>query len=384
MPKLREFLSKLGINNDKFDYLVLNQNPDISSTDIGTMCFNDEDKTLDIKITTNVTLQVGQEMHVRVVNKTGSTLQNGTVVYINNAQGNRPTVSPVSTSSYLSCSKIIGMVTEDILNNAEGFVTNFGLVRGLNTKDIPEGTILYLTSVAGTYSITRPTPPEPIVCVGIVVVEHVTNGIVMVKPLVTKNEFGDRDNGNYSYFENDGTFVMVGNSIVYNDLPPNPIIRSRQPATNNPTLATLIGNISQYTFAVNDYISDNLELMHEYKENSNFSFHIHWVTNGTNTNDRYVKWEIEYTIANTDSVFTSISTISTEVKIPANTPDRMHFVNNIGNVIVGTGLKIGAIICYNIKRITSSGTSPTSNPFGIQVSCHIQQDTLGSRQEYIK
>ena len=203
--------------------------------------------------------------------------------------------------------------------------------------------------------------------------------------VITNNgaRFGDIESGNYTEFESDGTIRFKGDATVWNDLPPNPIIRSRTPSSNNPTLATFKGNIDQYRFAVNDYVSDNFEIMHEYKEGTDLVMHIHWANNGEETAEKFVKWELEYTIANAFDEFSEPITISGEFSVPASTPDRTHFVSGIG-VIGGEDLKIGAVISYNIKRIASEGNAPAVNPFGLQVAPHIQIDTVGSRQIFTK
>jgi len=89
-----------------------------------------------------VTLQIGQEFFIRVVNKTGVLIPNGSVVFINGAQGNRPTIALASSTSLSAASQTIGVVTHDISDNNNGYVTTNGLVRGLNTNSYVEGDIL--------------------------------------------------------------------------------------------------------------------------------------------------------------------------------------------------------------------------------------------------
>jgi hypothetical protein len=195
---------------------------------------------------------------------------------------------------------------------------------------------------------------------------------------------GDVGGGNYSTFEADGTLVFNGNATVWNDLPPNPIIRSRLAVANNPTLTPFVGNLEQYTFDVNDYVYDNFELMHDYKEESDLTFHVHWATNGLAATDAYVKWEVEYAVANRNdsaqNTFVAATPISEEFLIPASTPDRTHYSKTIGT-ISGTNLKIGAIITYRLRRIASTGAAPSANPFGIQCGIHHIIDAVGSRTE---
>jgi hypothetical protein len=179
----------------------------------------------------------------------------------------------------------------------------------------------------------------------------------------------------------DNTVVLA--ETVYDDLPPVPLLSAKSAAVQ-PTLATFKGNISQYTFdTVNDEVSGASEVTHKYKEGTNIQAHIHWATNGVDTTDRYVKWELEYTIANGFEYFSNSVVISDEHLIPANTPDRTHIISSIG-VIPGADVLIGAYICWRLRRIPSAGASPTNNPFGLAVGFHVEMDTIGSRQLYVK
>ena len=189
---------------------------------------------------------------------------------------------------------------------------------------------------------------------------------------------------NYTQFEADGTMKMNGSATVYNDLQ-FAISSGRTGVANAPSWTTLIGNLSEYSFAVNDYIDlGSQELPHLYKEGSDLEIHIHWATNGLNVDNRAVKWEVEYSIQNdsyTNSIgvaFTTPVIVSAETVIPANTLDRSGCYTNVG-VITGTGLKMGAQIKMRLRRIASAGTAPTGNPFALQVGIHYEGDTMGSR-----
>lgn len=171
----------------------------------------------------------------------------------------------------------------------------------------------------------------------------------------------------------------------YDDLPPVPIINARLGATA-PTLATFIGNIQQYTFdASDDFIIGSTEVVHSYKEGTNLEMHVHWATNGVSGSNKYVKWRLEYTIANVNCAFSSGSSIISMVEtvIPANTPNRTHMLTNLGS-ITGLSKKIGAYIIWRFSRATASGTPPTTDPFALAIGFHIRQNSLGSRSEYIK
>ena len=72
----------------------------------------------------NVNLQIGSENVVLVYNDSGTTLNDGDLVYISGSQGNRPSVKLASASNE-STQNVLGMVTETIPAGNEGFVTYY-------------------------------------------------------------------------------------------------------------------------------------------------------------------------------------------------------------------------------------------------------------------
>ena len=57
---------------------------------VGKVLWNDQDGTLEFQLKGgNVTLQIGEEQVIRVVNKTGADIGDGVVVYLSGAQGQR-------------------------------------------------------------------------------------------------------------------------------------------------------------------------------------------------------------------------------------------------------------------------------------------------------
>ena len=130
---------------------------------IDKMAYNADDLTFDIDTGVGVVVQIGQELLVKARNVTGATISNGAVVRINGASGDRPTITPAQADSLANISGVIGIVTADILNNAVGFVTVHGLVRGLDTSTYTEGDELFLSdSVAGGFTSTEPSLSIPV------------------------------------------------------------------------------------------------------------------------------------------------------------------------------------------------------------------------------
>jgi hypothetical protein len=143
-----------------------------------------------------------------------------------------------------------------------------------------------------------------------------------------------------------------------------------------------VGGVLTYPqWEVNDYhVCDSNELPHGWKEGTEISWHIHLITNGTNTDNRFVKWELIWAIADAGEVLAEQTTITTaDYTIPANTPAKTHFIVPIGAVTL-TGYRIGAHMYPRLKRVASSGNAPSANPWVTMLQAHIQLDTLGSTQ----
>ena len=127
-------------------------------------------------------VQVGYEMLMRARNNTGSTITNGSVVYISGAIGQNPTIA-LAQSNTEPTSEIIGVATHNIANNTVGKVCVFGLVNDIDTSAFTDGDFLYLSSsVAGGLTATTPSSPNFVVSIGVVEHAHPTQGKILVKP----------------------------------------------------------------------------------------------------------------------------------------------------------------------------------------------------------
>jgi hypothetical protein len=117
-----------------------------------------------------------------VRNRTGATLTKGTIVYINGANGNKPTVAKALATSDATSAQTFGFLQTNIANNSNGYAVVMGDLIGLDTSAITEGTQLYLSStVAGEYTTTKQVAPAHMVYVGIVTRSHATLGQIEVK-----------------------------------------------------------------------------------------------------------------------------------------------------------------------------------------------------------
>lgn len=118
----------------------------------------------------------------QVRNTTGATLTKGTAVYISGATGQIPTVSKALATSDATSAQTLGLITADLANNSNGFVTIIGLIANLNTSAYTDGAQLYLSPItAGDLTATKPYAPQHLVYMAVVAHAHPTQGKLLVK-----------------------------------------------------------------------------------------------------------------------------------------------------------------------------------------------------------
>jgi hypothetical protein len=237
---------------------------------VGVLRWNNSDGTLDLGLLGgNVTLQIGQEQVLRVVNKTGADLLEAQykavrirLVSEGGAQGQRLAVVLAQGNNDPDSTTTIGIVTETITNNQEGFITTSGEVRGINTtgslqgETWADGDILYLSpTIAGAITKVKPTAPNHSLTLGYVVYAHINNGKIFVK-VDNGYEIGElHDVYVPTPSNNDGIFWNTSNLRYQNNSISGILGYTPQQAltlttTGTSGAATLIGstlNIPQYT-----------------------------------------------------------------------------------------------------------------------------------------
>lgn len=155
---------------------------------VGELVWNADDGTIDVGLPNGVTMQVGQESFFLARNQTGSTIPNGTVVMFAGAIGNsgRLLMEPAIASAIVPPVYVMGVTTHDVLNGSNGYVTEFGLVRQIDTRGGAEnwqdGDILYVDGTTpGKLTNVEPVSPTPSIIVA-AVTNAATNGNIFVRP----------------------------------------------------------------------------------------------------------------------------------------------------------------------------------------------------------
>lgn len=183
----------LGTYNLIADQVALNVTPN-GTLAVGGTEWND---TVGVSQTLlkggSVTLKNGVDLVARVVNKVSpnTTLTKAAyqVVKISGAQGQRLAVNLAQANNDNNSADTLGVVTETIAPNQEGFIMTVGQLEGINTtgslqgETWADGNVLYLSpTVAGRITNVKPTGATGhIVIIGYVEYAHANNGKIYVK-----------------------------------------------------------------------------------------------------------------------------------------------------------------------------------------------------------
>lgn len=375
--------------------------PDRALTE-GLVYWDDTNKTLAVKLSgPDVALQLGQELHVRCINKTGSDIANGKLVYIAGAHGNRPKIV-LAKADADATAWVIGMTTEAIKDNGTGYVTFFGEVRDLDTSAYTAGDVLYLSaSSAGAFTGSAPAFPNYDVEIGHVLVVDGSAGIILLNPKlnptnhVMLNHLGAKDakigaigDGDYTEFEADGTMVAVGEAKTWDDSQAAVIyMRTDGTALTLDRIIPSTGTLYQYRFDLNDEIHSQIQISHRYMVDSTVHLHIHLLNQAAIGATNYnVGIEVEWAWAGINKVMSTPATESTVDCSFQNASAYTHKVFDLKAIAPASGTgTISSILFLRIKRVAGTTQSYTANDiFVLGVDCHVEQDTLGSRDEYIK
>jgi len=124
---------------------------------------------------------VAKNLEVYVRNQSGSTIAAGAIVYISGATGNRPLITLAQANNDANSAQTIGFVKASIANNGFGYVMVRGELENIDTSALTEGVQLYLSpTTAGAWTTSKPSAPQHLVYVGIVIRSHPTQGVILV------------------------------------------------------------------------------------------------------------------------------------------------------------------------------------------------------------
>lgn len=182
-------------NSLRTDYLDLNRVAPFLNTD-GRLGWNTLDDTVNIGHADGVVQQVGQETYMRVINHTGVTIPNGSVVGFAGVNGLvRIEVAPYLADGSAPNLYFVGVATQDLDDDEVGFVTIYGRVGDIDTTGTPVGEVWAVgdllwahPTIAGALTKVKPTAPDNVVSVAAVLAVDATAGQIMVRPTIELNK----------------------------------------------------------------------------------------------------------------------------------------------------------------------------------------------------
>lgn len=133
--------------------------------------------------TTNNIVRLGAQIQQQVRNSTGSTITKGSVVYISGSTGQIGNATLAQANAY-STSQVIGIATQDIPNNTNGYIVTYGTVENINTSGLTAGSPIYLSATtAGALTTTEPNAPNYAVHMGVCLYSNTNNGKLLIVPI---------------------------------------------------------------------------------------------------------------------------------------------------------------------------------------------------------
>lgn len=167
---------------DSLNYLQFRTGSALDGS-VGRVQWNDTDGTLTLQLKGgNVTLQIGQKEVSLVKHADNTGLTEGKVVYTVGADGTNKTVRYALATADATSATTFGLMAESAAGGNKAFCTTFGLVRNLNTTNLTEGDIVWLSAdTAGAMTAVRPIAPKHGVMIGFCVRKHATQGAIFVQ-----------------------------------------------------------------------------------------------------------------------------------------------------------------------------------------------------------
>ena len=159
-------------------------------------------------------INIGQE-NVALVRNTGAPIPAGRAVCVLGSAANRIKVGPSDPTTPLSACRTLGVTMEAIGTNQFGFVSTFGVLRGINLAGFAEGDELFVSETPGVLSNTPPAKPFRQLSVGYVV-DPKPNGTMFV--LIRRGSRLDEDD-NVVITDPQAGDVLVFNGTVWVNQP---------------------------------------------------------------------------------------------------------------------------------------------------------------------
>lgn len=146
--------------------------------------------------------------------------------------------------------------------------------------------------------------------------------------------------------------------------------------------------INTLAFDVGELIHGALEIQHDYKEGSDFVFHVHFQIIAAPTGIDNVQWQLTYTISRGGETLDSVvNLLSGDTPVDTQYQEyRSDFPAINGSISGpnGTPVQIGDQFLFSLTRVAAVGDAFAGDALLMTTGIHIEVDTLGSRSITLK
>ena len=206
-----------------------------------------------------------------------------------------------------------------------------------------------------------------------------------------KIRFGDVSGGNYLEIDTaTGNVRLMGDATAWEDLRVEP--NARTTGAKAPTFTNYKNGVYLYYFdnalaAAEKEIFFNMQMPHAWLLESDIHIHVHWIAITTGSADEKVRWGLEYTKANVNSVFGATDTIYAEdpEDPPSTTPTAdTHYLSEFSAIDM-TGDELSTVLICRLFRNSSHANDTYGGTAGLlYIDAHYQVDSFGSDEELVK
>jgi hypothetical protein len=245
------------------DYIQFNTGYTGNTIVEGRMYWHEDDQTIHLGLHNGVEHHIGQDVFYLIKNQSGSTIEKGRVIKASGTLGSSGKIlgEYMIADGTIPAKFTLGIATEDILDGDDGYVTEFGLIKGVNTTGSlygeiwNNGDILWVSpTVEGGLTNVEPSSPNLHIEMAIVINASV-NGSIFIRPHRYPYSYDLQDMGWSGGTEQNLDIIQWNSSLGYFNLTNTPNFVSLSAQTISAT--TFFGDGSNLTGVVGEdnYVS---------------------------------------------------------------------------------------------------------------------------------
>ena len=187
----------------------------------------------------------------------------------------------------------------------------------------------------------------------------------------------------YTQFEDDGTIAFKGDSTTWDDIVGS-LVNRRLTSTSgrldydydeNTIKMQNNGSVS----SANDRLMFSFQYPHASKSDGDMRLHIHWEQTDTVTKEFTVQYRIQKNNATKTTVWTTVVVDSNDNNVFTYTSGTLNQITELTDIDM-TGGGISATVQFRLARTDGS----SGDIYATFVDAHVERDTIGSREPYVK